>query len=368
MTEQLTLEVRKDNWAETRVLRQPLPMTLAENEVLLKIDRQALTSNNITYALAGDTLGYWGFFPTEAGWGRIPAMGWADVVESRHPEVRIGERVWGWFPLSTHLKILAGDISDNHIRDCSHHRAEYAPIYSQIDRAAANPIHEAAREDQDSLVRALFMTSWLVEDLLDTNTVFGARACLITSASSKTSIALAHCVNQRGKLPSVGLTSPGNMEFCENLGCYDKVVTYDAITSLDAACPVVMVDMAGNREVRRAAHHHFGENMKFSLQVGITHFKETGSSDGLTVENDLPGATPEFFFAPGHVQTRGEELGASELMRRLVRDYLGFRQFCDGWLKIKHNRGPEAVEQTYQAILAGRTDPANGQIISMWLK
>jgi len=365
MAEQLTLEVRKDNWAETRVLREPLPTELAENEVLLKIDRQALTSNNITYALAGDTLGYWGFFPTEVGWGRIPAMGWADVVESRHPEVQVGERVWGWFPFSTHLKILAGDISATHIRDCSPHRAEYAPLYSQIDRAAANPIYESAREDQDSLVRALFMTSWLVEDLLDTNDVFGARACLITSASSKTSIALAHCIKQRGKLASVGLTSPGNVAFCESLGCYDEVVTYDAIASLDAARPVGMVDMAGSGEVRSTAHLHFGDNMKFSLQVGITHYEETGSSDGLTVEEDLPGATPEFFFAPGHVQTRSEELGVTELMRRLVGDYLGFRQFSDGWLKIEHNRGPEAVEQTYQAILAGRTDPASGQIISM---
>jgi hypothetical protein len=55
-------------------------------------------------------------------------------------------------------------------------------------------------------------------------------------------------------------------------------------------------------------------------------------------------------------------------MRRLLDDYIGFRQLSDGWLKIEHSRGPEAVEQTYQTILAGRTDPATGQIISMWLK
>ena len=232
MAEQLTLEVRKDNWAETRVLREPVPTELAENEVLLKIDRQALTSNNITYALAGDTLGYWAFFPTEEGWGRIPAMGWADVIESRHPEVEVGERLWGWYPFSTHLKILAGDIHATHIRDCSPHRAEYAPIYSQLDRASANPFYQPAREDQDSLLRGLYMTSWLVEDMLDVNDAYGAEGCLITSASSKTSIALAHCVKKRGKVLAVGLTSPGNVAFCESLGCYDKVVTYDDMASL----------------------------------------------------------------------------------------------------------------------------------------
>ncbi len=365
MTEQLTLEVRKDNWAETRVFRELLPTELAENEVLLKIDRQALTSNNITYALAGDTLGYWGFFPTEEGWGRIPAMGWADVIASRHPEVQVGERVWGWFPPSTHLKILAGDIHATHIRDCSPHRADYAPIYSQLDRASGNPIYDPAREDLDSLVRALFLTSWLVEDLLDTKDMCDAEACLITSASSKTSIALAHCVKKRGKLTSIGLTSPGNVAFCESLGCYDKVVSYDAIDGLDATQPVVMVDMAGSAEVRSSAHHHFGDNMKFSLQVGITHYDETGSGDALAVEEELPGAKPEFFFAPGHVQTRSAELGGAELMRRLIEGYVGFRQFSDGWLRIEQSNGPEAVERTYQAVLAGKTDPASGQIISM---
>jgi NADPH:quinone reductase-like Zn-dependent oxidoreductase len=365
MTEQVTLEVRKDNWAETRVLREPLPTDLAENEVLLRIDRQALTSNNITYALAGDTLGYWGFFPAEDGWGRIPAMGWADVIASQHPGVQVGERVWGWFPLGTHVKILAGDVNPISIRDCSPHRAEYAPIYSQLDRAAANPFYEPEREDQDSLMRGLYMTSWLVEDMLDCNDAYGAEGVLITSASSKTSIALAHCAKQRGKLVTVGLTSPGNVAFCESLGCYDKLRTYDDIGSLGAERRVVLVDMAGSAEVRSSAHHHFADNMKFSLQVGVTHYDETGSPDGLTVEEDLPGATPEFFFAPGHVQTRSQELGGAELMRRLVEGYVGFRQFCDGWLCIQQSNGPEAVEQTYQAILAGKTDPATGQIISM---
>ncbi len=83
------------------------------------------------------------------------------------------------------------------------------------------------------------------------------------------------------------------------------------------------------------------------------------------MEEDLPGARPEFFFAPGHVQTRSAELGGAELMRRLVVSYVEFRQFSDGWLRIEQSEGPEAVEQTYQSVLAGKADPASGQIISM---
>ena len=360
MTDCLTLEVRKENWSKTRFVTEAMDEVLAENEVLLRMDRQALTANNISYAAYGEELGYWRFFPAEDGWGRIPAMGWADVVASAHPDVAVGERVWGFFPLSTHLKILAGNVSASQFCDVSPHREDLAPVYAQFDRAAANPIYEQSREDQDSLLRGLFMTSWLVEDFMEVNGAFGAQACLITSASSKTSIALGHCVKQRGKMASIAVTSAGNVAFCESLGCYDKVVTYDDLSSLDASRPVVMVDMAGSAKVLRDLHHYFGDNMKYSCRIGATHYEDMGSVD------DLPGATPEFFFAPSHIQSRGKELGGAQLMMQMGGAYGGFRQFCDGWLRVQRSSGPEAVEKVYHQVLAGSADPASGQNNSMW--
>lgn len=353
------LEVRRDDWSATRLVSEPLPESLADNEVLLAIDRLALTANNISYASAGDSLGYWRFFPAADGWGRIPAMGWADVVASAHPEIAVGERVWGFFPMATHLKILAGKVSPQGFADVSPHRQGLAPVYANFDRASAFPIYEAAREDQDSLLRGLFMTSWLVEDFLEVNAFFAARSCLITSASSKTSIALGHCVKQRGALKSVALTSTGNAAFCAGLGCYDQVVTYDQLASLDASSPVVMVDMAGSARILSELHHHYGDNMKYSCRIGATHLEGFGPLEA------LPGATPEFFFAPEHLQTRSKELGAGAFMLRLGAAYVAFREFCDGWLKIEHSSGAEAVQSTYQQVLAGRADPACGQIISL---
>ncbi len=355
-----TLEVRKDNWSDARVIEETMDSALAESEVLFRVDRLALTANNISYAATGDSLGYWGFFPAEEGWGRIPAMGWGEVIASAHPDIHVGERAWGWFPYSTHLKVLAGNVSTANFSDVSPHRAEYAPVYAQFDRASANPMYEESREDQDSLLRGLFTTSWLVEDFLDVNDSFGAEVCLITSASSKTSIALGHSVHQRRDLATVGITSERNVEFCEDLGCYDKVVTYADVASLDSSSPVVLVDMAGSAKVISDLHHHFGENMKYSCRIGATHYDEAGPV------SELPGARPEFFFAPSHVKTRSAALGAKEFMSRLGVAYVDFRRFSDGWLKIAHSYGPETVMNTYQAVLAGKTDPASGQVVSLW--
>ena len=355
-----TFEVRKDNWGETRVVADTLDSSLAENEVLFRVERLALTANNISYAATGDSLGYWGFFPAEEGWGRIPAMGWAEVIASAHAEVQVGERVWGWFPYSTHLKILAGKANAATFTDVSAHRADYAPVYAQFDRASANPNYEAAREDQDSLLRGLFTTSWLVDDFLQVNQSFGAAACLITSASSKTSVALGYCVHKRGKLASIGITSARNVAFCESLGCYDKVVTYDDVASLDAAQSVVMIDMAGSAQVTSDLHHHFQDNMKHSCRIGATHYEEAGSVQG------LPGPQPEFFFAPTHVKTRSAELGVKEFMMGLGIAYAKFREFSDSWLRVEQSYGAEAVTATYLAVLTGKSDPVSGQVVSLW--
>jgi hypothetical protein len=355
-----TLEVRKDNWADTRINTQVLSQELNENEVLFKVDRQALTANNISYASGGDMLDYWGFFPTDDGWGRIPAMGWGVVIASAHPLITVGERTWGFYPYSSHHKILAGNVSETSFSDLSAHRENHAPIYSQFDRSTGNPIYDVAREDQDSLLRGLFLTSWLVEDFIDVNNAFGSQSCLITSASSKTSIALAYCVKQRGKLRSVGITSAGNVAFCQSLDCYDAVVSYDQLAELNPTQPVVMVDMAGNAKVISELHHHFGEQMMYSCRIGATHYSKMGSP------KDLPGAKPVFFFAPTHRETRSEALGMETFTKLMWSSFSGFREFCDRWMTVERSYGANAVTATYQSVLAGKVDPASGQIVSMW--
>ena len=40
----------------------------------------ALTANNITYGVAGETMKYWNFYPAAAGMGRIPVWGVGKVA------------------------------------------------------------------------------------------------------------------------------------------------------------------------------------------------------------------------------------------------------------------------------------------------
>jgi hypothetical protein len=38
-------------------------------------------------------------------------MGYADVIASNNDQISIGERVWGFMPMATHVKILAGRVN-----------------------------------------------------------------------------------------------------------------------------------------------------------------------------------------------------------------------------------------------------------------
>lgn len=355
----IDFRVKKAALGEHEFTESPIPAdSPGTGQVVLAIDRFAFTSNNISYAVAGDLIGYWGFFPAKDGWGRIPVMAYADVIASACDGVEVGERFFGFVPMATHHVVDARATREGFI-DASDHREPHAAAYRQFSRTTTDPLYHEALEDETLLLRGLFMTSFLVDDFLADNDHFGATTLLISSASSKTSIALAACAANRGHGRVVGLTSPGNAAFVENLGFYDEVVLYSDLTSLPADEPAVFVDMAGNAEVQATLHGHLRDALKYDCSVGLTHW------DKAAPNQDLPGPAPEFFFAPSQISKRSQEWGPAELMERLGTAWAEFRDGCGKWLEVEHGYGKEALTRVYEATLSGQVNPAEGNILSL---
>jgi hypothetical protein len=338
----------------------PTKDRLASGAALLVVDRFAFTANNVTYAVVGDTMSYWNFFPAEGGWGRIPVWGFADVVASKARGVDDGQRLYGYFPMSTHLVVEPKDVAAAGFLDGAPHRAELPPIYNRYLRVENDPIYDATREDQQMLFWPLFATSFLIEDMLAESGLYGAERVVIASASSKTAIALAFLLsrNRAVRCEVVGLTSKRNASFVEGLGCYDRVVTYDGVTTVSKAEPIVLVDMAGDSGVIRAVHEHF-RDLRYSCLVGVTHWER------LQWDLDVPGPTPTFFFAPTQFQKRVAAWGPEELQRRIGAAWRPFVESTDGWLKVVHGRGRGDVERVYRETLEGETSPEEGHILSL---
>ena len=354
--------VARDDLEQCKIIETQLPnaAALPGDSLLVKVERFAFTANNITYAMLGDQLKYWQLFPAPNGFGNIPVWGFGDVIASNHPGVVAGERLFGYFPMATHLLIEASDVGKRTLRDAAVHRQGVAPVYNAYARVTGDPAYAGRQGDDQALLRPLFMLSFLVDDFLSEGDFFGARSVILSSASSKTAFGLAHLVH--GKRPGIrviGLTSAANARFVASLGCYDEVLTYDQVTSLPPDTPVAFVDMAGNNDLRAKLHRHFGEQIKYSGRIGLTH-RAT-----LTDEPDLPGARPVWFFAPDHIRKRAGALGPGAIERKFGAAWAGLSPKLAQWLNVVEGRGPAAVQRVYQETLAGRIPPDQGHMLSL---
>lgn len=331
---------------------------LAEGAVRLKIESFSVTANNVTYAVAGDQMGYWNFFPGEGPRGIVPMWGHASVVESHCAEIEVGERVYGYLPMATHLDVVPGKVSESGFVDAAPHRQPMSPIYNQYSRLAADPEHDPRREAQRMIFGPLFKTGFLIETMFRTEGWFGAEAMVMTSASSKTSMALASVAKHKSpQVRRIGLTSSGNADFTAAAGLYDRVVTYDQVEELKQV-RTVSVDFAGNSKVLRAIHEHLGDNLAYSCLVGATHVDgRVGGS------KDLPGPQPILFFAPHYAVAAIKELGPKAFGSAVAESWHRFLSEVDGTVQVDIRSGLAAARDTFVAMVKGEVDPSVGIVI-----
>src|SRR5262249_9622915 len=124
--------VARDDLETCKTIATELPAddVPPQDALLVKVDRFAFTANNITYAVLGDEMKYWQLFPAPNGFGNVPVWGFGEVIASNHPNVAVGERLFGYFPMATHLVIEATDVSKRGLRDGAAHRQGVAPVYN----------------------------------------------------------------------------------------------------------------------------------------------------------------------------------------------------------------------------------------------
>jgi hypothetical protein len=356
--------VDRDRCGATRLVETELE-PLGPGQVRLRVDRFAVTANNVTYAVLGDMLGYWDFFPTgEPAWGRVPAMGWADVVESAHPDVPTGARHYGWFPMAAFVDLTVSPTGDG-LRDDGDHRQAHAPVYRSYVATEHDPMYPsgvaeaelADLEDRHALLRGLFLTSFLADTWFADAGYHGADAVIVLSASAKTAIGFAQRAAERGVSRVIGLTSSANVDFVSSLGWYTDVLTYDDVPSLPQV-DAVSVDISGDGKTLAAVHDRLGDHLKHSMVIGKSHH----DAPMATVTT---GPTPELFFAPTEVSRRIEEWGADEYRRRCATALDEFIGESRRWLVVERSTGPDGATATWSAVFDGSVPPDVGRIVSL---
>lgn len=328
--------LRATQWADAE------PQALNEGEARLSIDAFALTANNVTYAaFGGPPMHYWNFFPTEGeSMGRVPVWGFATVSESKADGVAVGQRLYGYFPISEELVVTPMKTSPRGFFDAAAHRQGLAPIYNFYSFNDTDPAYVADMEPQQMLFRPLYLTGWMICDSLMQGDPT-PDAAVISSASSKTALAAAHSLQRRG-VKTIGVTSPRNVAFVKQTGLYDDVLEYDSIGSYAASGKTAYVDFVGRPEFTKAVHTVCGDNLIRSLIIGATDWE-----DSRAPVTDLPGPDPEFFFVPDYAANRAKELPAGELDKRTGTDLVAFYPVSKAFVTPRPVQGIADIEQAW---------------------
>ncbi|WP_299074028.1 DUF2855 family protein [uncultured Paraglaciecola sp.] len=357
--------IEKAKLENTKVIEKEFTSAqLKSDEVLLESDAFGFSANNITYAVFGDKMGYWGFFPADDTWGIVPMWGFATVRESKHPEVKVGEKVYGYLPMASHLVITAGKTSPTHFFDISEKRNSISPVYDNYVRCASDPGYQFDREVWQLNYRPLFMTSFVLDDLVGEGLMAAkppVTQVLITSASSKTAYGAAHLLMKHKKdrgldYQVIGLTSANNKAFTQDLGCYDKVLSYDDIAQLGKEQVSWVLDFAGNKGLLLNLQTQFADKLDKLVLIGSTD---------VDAQQDKPDGhlDSEFFFAPSQIKKRTGEWGHAGFAERYASAWQSFALHMNDKVAVAEYSGVKAIEALFHTGLENKLNNAEINVL-----
>ncbi|KAI0087432.1 hypothetical protein BDY19DRAFT_893251 [Irpex rosettiformis] len=385
---------------EPVLVSSPRPQLSDSKHVLIEVDRFGFSTNNITYQALGEAphFRYFEFNPPPTAGnvspvthGLIPVWGFGTIVESTHPEVSVGERVYGYFSPARYLLVPVSDANKHNFYVPRPHLPADRRPYNTIRRCATDPQYDPSplAEDLTMLYRPLFWTAYWCEDWFNASSYRGATAFLITSASSKTAFCLAYLLKKRraasGKtIRIVGLTSTRNVAFTTGLGLYDELFEYG---SFESAAPLqsqgdkwIYIDVAGNEGINDRIRKHFApqKNVVAGVQLGLTNLSPSAPSAATThfstntslvdARNAEPTGTLklEQFFMPEWLAIRQKQLTVEQIANVQAQAWKDLMTEGESWVKIEQIYGGPAVVQAYRSIAQNGTDAGTGMILSLW--
>ncbi|WP_414829008.1 DUF2855 family protein [Alteromonas sp. H39] len=346
--------VDKQDLNDTKVVQDTLTDdVLGKHDVLLKIEQFGFSANNITYASMGEKMGYWGFFPAGAGYGIIPVWGFAIVQRSMHPDIKEGERIFGYLPMASHWVIRAGNVNEYGFKDVHPNRKSISQVYDQYLRCEADPAYNLDKEVWQQAFRPLFMTSFVLDEYVFNNVV--QSAILISSASSKTATGCACLMrHQREKRESrfriIGLTSEANRDMVCDSNCYDEVMTYGEANTLPGDDTYWLLDFAANGDMLTTLKEHLGEALDRITLIGATDWQSKIKPDRASLNADI-------FFAPAHVKHLQQEWGHEGFLSRYATAWKLFGNTTTQTYYEETHEGVNKVLSVYKDTLAGLMNP-----------
>jgi hypothetical protein len=348
----------KQDFTATRTIDAP-SQPLGAESARLRLDLFGLTSNNVTYAAMGEgVIPYWEFFPGPAGWGKVPVWGFGTVVASNVPGVEEGRRYYGYFPLAESVDVTPAKVSLRGFFDSVAHRAEKPSVYNYYADVAADPAYDPAFEPEQALLRPLFPSGWWAADFVHR---MRPSSVVISSASSKTALSMAHKLKQLGVRHLIGLTSQRNVKYLTSTELFSQMMPYDDADRITLETPATYVDFLGREELTTRIHRALGSALTHSVLMGATDWK--AKLGGVVPPSGaIAGPQPQVFSVPHYLVERLKV--DRELAATMVRDMRAFYGASRKYLSIRRLSGAEAALEGWARLVGGEVPSDEGMVCS----
>jgi NADPH:quinone reductase-like Zn-dependent oxidoreductase len=392
--QRIMIASERDNIENTVVLRDELP-ALEQDEIRLRVDKVGLSANNLFYAQMGEApfLKFFAVYPLgeeHKHLANVPAWGVATIIESRNSEFSVGEQYRGFLHMTNVVQMKARRTDDG-LTAYGGKRDKLNPAYNgfvAVDPSGSSPIKgEGDKSDLAMTSAPGGLSGFIMYELLKMHGFYKGNSVVLTSASSKLSLATAMLLQddrQTGKLEKViAYTAKSNADFVRSTGLYDEILAYDESLPDEPGLKHVLIDVAGDAAIYKRSKDRFVK----AFAVGGTHSNADASiftAFGLSgfckmfIDMIAPQAMKswasrnlnprlEMFFAPT-VITQLLALWGKEAMDQKSDKALG--QFVnaaieEGWIEVDRSENVEDIQAAYKNIVLGQVPPSHAIILSL---
>lgn len=389
----IMVATKRKRKTETVILRDELP-ALEKGEIRICVDKFGLSTNNMFYAQMGDApfLKFFDVYPLEGDNDlvNVPAWGLGTVIESENPEFSVGERYRGFYHMTNVVQMNAKPSSDGLVA-IGGNRDKLNKAYNRFIKVSdgpASPFTGAGSKPDLAMVSAPgALSGFVIYELLRMKQYYGCNGVVLTSASSKLSLATAVCLQEERKNRSlkkvIGYTSAANAEFVQSTGLYNEVLTYDKTLPSDKELQLIMIDVAGDAAIFKRNK----KRIKKALAVGATHSSAKASTfaafgpsgvvkmlSGMvapksvaTWVDDKLDPKLEMFFAPTVMTALADKFGKEtfEKMGDAALNKFVDAAIDNDWITVVRGEDPEAVQASYERIFRGKLPPSEAVILSL---
>jgi len=376
--------------AKALLTREPQVPELEEGCVLLRIDKFAFSQMALGYLMKGFTRtfsAYHSFYEyPEEGMYRSGCWGSCTVLESLHPKVAVGTRLYGLVPPSRYqMQRVGGFIPANrrtgevakvelamegvpfNLRRFQEMEILYDPnsadAIAQTDAQTECQVDEekAILEDWNLVFREVYTMAFYMDEnlLVDTGMI---NSVLVSCASSKTALALAYCLRMREMRCVVGLTSPEHLEFVKATELYHEVFTYDQADALPNDRTVVYMDFKCDGELRQAITLRMGTNLMYNMVLGPAVFQKRMK------DQVFEKRAREVLFDESSWRERRRmvaEVTKTGRNEKLKYSFPAFVERMRKNLQLRHISGAEAFKSRYDSIYSNDVPPNEAYVCTL---